>query len=374
MNLMGIFPTRNFREGRFEEWKKISPEEFAKMKVRDTGCYACIVRCGKVYRVRTGPYAGISNEGPEYESLWAFTAPIDSADIGMTVAADALCDDLGMDTISAGNTIGFAYELFEKGILSLEDTDGLDLTYSNSDAALELLKRIGNRQGLGNILAEGTKRAALHIGKGAEYYAMQIKGMELPAYEPRGAKRHGLGYATSNIGGTHGMGYVFQEIFSMTRPRPVDRLADEGDTDLLKLSQDTLAMYEIGINCVFTQSMMPIKIFASMMASATGIPEFGSREYLFKVGERIYNLERAFNLREGFSRKDDAFPSRMTTEPLKNAGPAEGQIIRKPDVLIDEYYQARGWDENGIPASDKLKELGLEGIIKDIEEIRKRGH
>ena len=365
VNTMGFFPTRNHREGRLEGWENISADAYAKIKVKNDACYGCPVKCGKVHMVTTGPYAGASSgKGPEYETVWAFTATIGSTDIGTTVIANALCTDLGLDTISTGNTIGFAYELFEKGIISSKDTDGLNLAYGNHEVAIELVRRIGNRLGFGNVLAEGTKRAAAHIGKGAEAYAMQVKGLELPAYDPRGAKRHGLGYATSPMGGNHNMAYITQEIFGSHYPHPVDRLSDEGGSDLTIFSQDTNAMWETGICCGFTQTRVPI--FTAMLASVTGIPELGSEEYMSKVGERIFNLERAFNLREGFGRKDDTLPLRITTEPLRNAGPSEGQIVRKLDALLDEYYRLRGWDENGVPTPEKLKELGLEEIIKDV--------
>lgn len=363
-NIRGMFPNRNFREGRLDGWENISVTEYAKIKVKDTGCYVCPVRCGKIHTVAAGPYAGATNEGPEYETIWAFTASIGSTDIGTTVVADILCDDLGLDTISTGNTIGFAYELFEKGIISPKDTDGLNLTYGNQEAAIELIKRIGNRQGFGDVLAEGTRRAASHIGKGADAYAMQIKGLEMPGYEPRAAKRHGLGYATSTIGASHNIAYCVQEIFGVTRPRGVDRFADEGDTDIIKLLQDRTAMWETGIACIFAEPH--VRLFAAMLASVTGIPELGAIEHLFKVGERIYNLERMFNVREGFGCADDTFPLRITSEPLKNAGAAEGQVLRKPATLLDEYYQFRGWDENGTPRAGKLRELGLEEIIKDL--------
>jgi len=367
INSMGGFPTRNFQEGILDGWKEnISNAAFKKIEVKDTACYACIVRCSKFHTVTSGLYAGATSEGPEYETAWAFSGPIVSTDIGATVAADVLCDDLGLDTISTGNAIGFAYELFEKGILTLKDTDGLNLTWGNHEAAIELVKRIGNRQGLGDILAEGIKRASLHIGKGAEAYAMHIKGMELSAYECRALKRQGLGYATSPIGASHCVGYSLQEIFGVPIPHPVDRLADEGSTDVVKFNQDGLATWETGIGCSFVQAMTLPDMFGRMLVSVTGIPELGAVDHLDLVGERIFNLERVFNLREGLGRKDDAFPLRITTEPLKNAGPSEGQIIRKPDALLDEYYQFRGWDRDGIPTLEKLKELGLEEINKDM--------
>jgi len=160
------------------------------------------------------------------------------------------------------------------------------------------------------------------------------------------------------------MAYITQEIFGANYPHPVDRLADEGSADLVIYSQDTNSMWETGISCGFTQTR--VNILAGMLATVTGIPEFGTEEYMAKVGVRISNLERAFNVREGFSRKEDTLPKRLTTEPIKNAGPSEGQVVRKLDVLLDEYYSLRGWDKNGIPTPEKLKELGLEEIIKDI--------
>ncbi len=363
-NTNGIFPTRNFRQGSIDGWEKISAKEYKKLKTRNAGCYACSVRCGQVRTVETGPYAGFTSEGPEYETINMFTGPISCLDIGATIAADVLCDDFGMDTISTGSALGFAWELFEKGILTKQDTDGLSLDYGNHEVMVEMVKRIGNREGLGDILAEGTKRAASKIGSGAEAYAMEVKGLEIPAYEPRGAKRHGLSYITSNIGASHNIGYISQEVVGV--PRPIDRFADEGNADITVRVQNNTAMQETGIGCTFVIIMLSTRLFGRMLTSATRIVEFSNPAHLFAVGERIYNLERAFNIREGFSRKDDVFPQRMLTEPLENAGPSEGQIIRKPDVLLDQYYQIRGWDNNGIPTPEKLGQLGLEEIIDDI--------
>jgi aldehyde:ferredoxin oxidoreductase len=174
--------------------------------------------------------------------------------------------------------------------------------------------------------------------------------------------------ATSNVGANHSIGYCWQELFNLAFPRPVDRFAEKGNADIAKLNQDQFAMYELGVMCFFpfSMNMAPALLFSKMLAEVTGIPEFGAPGYLLRVGEKIYNLERAFNLREGFGRKDDAFPKRITTEPLKNAGPAEGQFISNPEGMLDEYYQVRGWDEEGVPSTEKLMELGLEEIIKDV--------
>jgi len=361
-NTLGIFPVRNFRQGIMVGWKAISLEEYDNLKAGSQGCYACPVRCGQIRNVKRGSYSASTSYGTEYETIWAFSGTTGCSDIGATIAADSLCDDLGIDTISTGNALGFAWELFERGILTKEDTDGLSLKYGDPEVMLEMVRRIGNRDGFGDILAEGTKRAAAQIGKEAKAYAMQVKGLELPGYDPRGAKRLGLGYITSNIGGSHTIAYVTQELVGTRYPRPVDRFADTGDADITKLTQDTTAWQETGIGCIFVIPMLRARLFARMLVSATGVVQFGEPGYLFRVGERIYNLERAFNVREGFSREDDIFPQRFTTEPLEKAGPSEGQMIRKPEVLLDQYYQARGWDSNGIPTPGKLAELGLEDI------------
>ncbi|TDA65515.1 MAG: ABC transporter ATP-binding protein [Clostridia bacterium] len=363
INAMGLYPTKNFREGSVPGWERIALGEYAKLKEKNTSCYGCVIHCGNVHTVREGPYAGVSSEGPDYETVWAFTAPAGCTSVEATIVADAYCDDMGLDTISAGNCIGFAFELYEKGLLSESDTGGLRLTYGDHQAMLELLKQIPLRQGLGDILAEGVVRAAARIGRGAEEYAVAIKGLEPPAYDPRGAKAHGLSMATSNVGANHCIGYAVQEIFNLAVPRPVNRFADSGNADIVKLNQDSTAFYETGIACIFPalMGMMPPLLFGKLLASVTGIDELAAPGYLFTVGERIYNLERAFNVREGFER--DSFATRLTESPLTNAGPAEGQFIRQPKAMIDEYCRVRGWDGNGCPTREKLEQLGLSGLV-----------
>lgn len=370
-NALGVFPVRNFRAGQQEGFEKYSGEKYREMRQGEFGCYSCSVRCGKKHVVPSGPYAGAANEGPEYESIWTFTGSIDSTDIGATVAADQLCDDLGIDTISTGNTIGFAYELFEKGIITKKDTDGLELTYGNHAAMITLIGKIGRREGFGDLLAEGSMRAAARIGKGAQDYAMHVKGLELAAYEPRAAKAHGLNFATSNIGASHCYGYARQEIFGSTKPRAVDRFADDHKGDITAYNQNHTALAEVGIACTFASAWEWFSpLFSKMLSAATGIAEFGDAKYTEMVAERIYNLERVFNLREGFGRKDDTLPKRMLTEPLEQkGGPAHGQIVRKQDTLLDEYYQSRGWTREGIPTPQKLKALGLDAVVKDIEKL-----
>lgn len=368
-NILGVFPVKNFRYGRIIGYEKISGREYENIRTGEFGCYSCSANCGKAHLVTAGPYAGTRGDGgPEYETIWAFTGPIDSTEIGATIAADQLCDDLGLDTISTGNCIGFAYELYERGIITRQDTDGLELTYGNHSVMITLVKKIAMREGFGNILAEGVMRAAEIIGKGAEAYAIHVKGLEPPGYEPRTLKSMGFNFATSNIGASHNYGYSAQEVFGKAVPRKTDRFAEEENADIVIYNQDSKAMPEVGIVCTFSMGWgwYP-EIFGKMLAAATGIDQFASTDYLWKVGERIINLERAFNVREGFSRKQDTLPQRMLTEPVDTRGaPGDGQMIRNLDKFLDRYYQLRGWTPEGIPSRQKLEELGLDFVIKDI--------
>ena len=364
-NILGMFPTRNFREGVLPNWEKLEASEYDKVRVRKTACYHCMVHCGSISKINEGEYQGAWSEGPEYETTWAFTGPAVTSDIGLTVAADKLCDDLGLDSISTGNTIGFAYELYEQGIISKADTDGFELTFGNKTPILQLVKQIAYRQGFGDLLAEGTREVARRIGKDAEQYAMQVKGLEIPAYHPQGAKAHGLNLLTSSLGADHNAGYGNQEIFNVSIPRAVNRFDVEGKGELTKYNQDITAIMNTGILCNFVAHMngINLELFGKFLLAATGVADFANPDYLWKVGERIINLERMFNMREGLGRKDDVFPKRITAEPMPS-GPSAGQVFEQ-NILLPDYYKVRGWDiETGIPSKSKLKELGLEFALK----------
>ena len=347
----------------------MSPEAYKKLRVGESGCYSCGVRCGKIHVVTAGPYAGARSEGPEYEGIWAFSGPVDSTNLEATIAADQLCDDLGLDALSTGGSIGFAYELYEKGILTKEDTDGLELTYGNHAAMITLIKKIGRREGFGDVLAEGTRRAANRIGRGAEAYAMEVKGVEMPAYEPRGVKITAFGYATSNIGGGHGYGSLFFPEMMATGPRAMERFSEEGKAGILVHNQNQSALNEVGCVCVFVLGWGGWfqRLFGKMLVAATGIGEFADWDYLCRVGERIVNLDRAFNVRDGFNRAQDTLPRRIQSEPLHTGkAPGEGQMVRTLEKFLDEYYRLRGWTRQGIPSREKLEELGLGFVVKDI--------
>ncbi|MDI7277970.1 MAG: aldehyde ferredoxin oxidoreductase C-terminal domain-containing protein, partial [Anaerolineae bacterium] len=303
-------------------------------------------------------------EGPDFETIYAFGSCVGIADADPIIAADRLADELGLDTISAGVTIAFAMELFERGILTLEETDGIDLRFGNDGALIGLLRKMAFRDGLGDLLADGSLAAAKKIGRGAEKYAMHVKGLELPGYDVRGLKAHGFSYATAYTGADHCRGYAFQEVFGVPSPWEVDRLSIEGKGKLTMWNQDIRAStLDSAPMCAFLIDMAfpftACQNTAALMEAVTGLAF--TPEEVMKVGERINNLARAFNVREGFTRADDTLPERLMTEPLK-AGGSKGQVISREDLdkMLDEYYSLRGWDvRTGIPTRARLTDLGL---------------
>jgi aldehyde:ferredoxin oxidoreductase len=369
---LGIFPAKNWSAtGQFTPVDQIGVEALETRRIGKEHCYDCPVGCSQLRLARTGPYAGILSEGPEFETLYSFGGQTGVDDMDSIIAADRLCDELGLDTISAGVTIGFAMELFERGILTMADTGGIELKFGNHHAMNTLVRMMAFRQGFGEIISDGVKMAAAKIGKGADRYAMHIKGLELPGYDVRGAKAHGLGYATAFTGADHNRGYVFQEIFGVPVPYPVDRLSIEGKGRLTKWNQDVrTATCDCPTLCVFLldTALAPIATenTAALMKAITGMDL--KPDDVTKVGERINNLARAFNVREGFSRADDTFPERVMTEPLKS-GTSKGHLISKEDlkVMLDEYYTVRDWDlSTGIPKKEKLVELGLDDVAEQL--------
>ena len=365
-NAIGIFPVRNFRYGQLVDFQKVSGEEYRKLRVGDMGCYSCPARCGKVHTVTSGIYKGAHSEGPEYETIWAFTGSIESDNIEASIAADELCDDFGIDTISTGNSIGFAYELYEKGLINKSDTDGLELVFGKTEPMIGLIKKIALRQGIGDLLAEGTKRIAAKLGKGSDVYAINVKGLELPAYDPRGAKSQGYNYATASVGANHCYGYATQDIFGVPFPRLTDRF-DEGNADIVIYNQDDTATNECGVICAFASRWGWAQLYGKLLAAARGIEKYDEAA-MAKAGDRIFTLERAFNIREGLGRKDDYLPKRISSEPLHTRqAKGEGQMVSHQDEFLDKYYSLRGWTKDGVPTEPKLKELNLGFAVKDMQ-------
>jgi aldehyde:ferredoxin oxidoreductase len=230
-----------------------------------------------------------------------------------------------------------------------------------------LVKKIAYREGIGDLLAEGTRRVAEKIGHGSDVYAIHVKGMELPAYEPRGAKSQGYNYVTASIGANHCYGYAAQDIFGAPFPHPTDRFSED-NADVVIFNQDGTATRETGIVCGFAGGWGWTGLFGKLLVAARGIGEYADDAYLNRVGERMFSLERAFNIREGFGRKHDTLPKRILTEPLHTReAPGEGQIVGHQDEFLDKYYHLRGWTKEGIPTGKKLKELGLDFAMKDMK-------
>jgi aldehyde:ferredoxin oxidoreductase len=370
---LGIFPAKNWiATGEFTPVEQIG---VAALETRNVGrefCSGCPVGCSQLKLARTEPYAGILAEGPEFETLYSFGGETGVDNMDAIIAADRLSDELGLDTISAGVAIGFAMELYEKGILGPKETGGLELTFGNHEAMVTLLRLMAFRHGIGDLLADGVKAAAEKIGKGAEQYALHVKGLELPAYDVRGAKAHGLNYATSYTGADHNRGYAFQEIFGVPVPYAVDRFATEGKGKLTKWNQDVrTATTDCPTMCAFLLDMAVPHIAtentAALMEAVTGLVY--TPEEIEQVGERINNVARAFNVREGFTRADDNLPERLMNEPLQH-GASKGHRISQDDLnqMLDEYYAARGWDlKTGAPTREKLEELGLGYVADELE-------
>jgi aldehyde:ferredoxin oxidoreductase len=367
---MGIFPAKNWSAtGEFIPVEQIGVKAQETRKIGKVHCYDCPVGCSQLKLARTGPYAGIMTEGPEFETLYSLGGTTGVDNLDSIIAADRLCDELGLDTMSGGVTVGFAMELFEKGILGTVDTGGLELKFGNHQAMLTLLRLMAFREGIGDLLSDGVKAAADKIGKGTDKYAMHVKGLELPGYDVRGAKANGLNYATSYTGADHNRGYAFQEIFGIRVPYAVDRFSTEGKGKLAKWNQDMrTATCDCPTMCAF---LLDTSLFATatqntaaLMEAVTGLTY--APEEIMKVGERINNLARAFNVRDGFTRANDTLPERLMTEALQS-GASKGHLISKDDLnlMLNEYYTARGWDlHTGTPTRAKLIELGI-GHVAD---------
>ena len=370
INTAGGLPTFNFQQGWHPDaWLNSGEHMRDTILVKNRGCRFCWIRCARFCAVTTGPYAGVVGEGPEYETVWAFGSQCGVFRLDAIHAANTLCNRYGLDTISTGNIIGWAMELYERGILTKEDTDGLDLHFGNHEAMVELVERIALRKGkLGDLLAEGWHRAAEKIGKGSDRLIMAVKGLGLPAYEPRAFWGHALGYATNVRGGCHLRAYMIApEVLGV--PKKMDPLTTEGKAEMCIWFQNYFAFVDSSLVCKFVTFALTPEDFAKAMSACTGWDWDADKVLL--TGERIYNLERMIQCREGVGRKDDTLPERFLKEPAP-VGPPKGKVVPLKEML-DEYYKLRGWDvETGIPLPETLRRLGLEDAAKTAEELLKK--
>jgi aldehyde:ferredoxin oxidoreductase len=365
INTMGALGTQNLAAEVFEQAEEISGERFKDLYwERDTTCLKCPVACGKDFKVGDGEFAGTRWKMPEYESIFALGSMQNNANAASLIKANELCDQLGMDTISMGVTIAFAMECADRGLLTPQDM-GMELRWGDYHAMLHLIAATAHRQGFGALLADGSCRLAERLGGNAQHYLYAVKGLELPAHSARALKGMSIGYATATRGGSH----------HDTRPtmqyRPeFDHSTITGKAEYAVRSQHYTAVGDSMVLCRFTGErgfgMLLNEAFSQMVNGVTG---FGmTTEDLERVGERVINLERAFNVREGVRRKDDLLPYRVMHEPIP-FGPSKGRYCppAELDHMLDEYYAIRQWSSDGVPTKERLASLGLHEVINTLE-------
>jgi aldehyde:ferredoxin oxidoreductase len=386
LNTQGILPTRNFHTGVFEGAEKISGEKMTETILRtEEGCYACAVRCKRAVEVVEGPYTTTPlYGGPEYETLGSLGSLLCIDDLAAIAKGNELCNRYTLDTISAGVAIGFAMECYENGILTKEDTEGVEFRFGNADAMIKGLEWIALRKNrLGDLLAEGVKIAAEKIGKGSEKYALHVKGQELPMHDPRGKTGQGLSFAVSPTGADH-IEAPHDTPFAAPGPM-LDRIAPLGlleavptrDLGPKKVRNYTYLQFvwslynSLGV-CNFVAGpvwALPLNKLVDVVSAITGWET--SLWELLKAGERTVTMARVFNLREGFGRKDDTLPDRLF-EPLES-GPLQGKGIDRKEFqeALTMYYEAMGWDpKDGVPTRGKLAELNLYWLDEYLKDKR----
>lgn len=366
INEMGALPTRNHRDVAFEDAGRISAEAMAEPRKSDgkphlltnAACFGCTIACGRISKidethfsvVNKPEYWGASG-GLEYEAAWALGAANGVGDLEALQYANLLCNEQGMDPISFGATVGAAMELFELGVLTAEQI-GLDAPFGSAQALVTLVEMTAKGEGFGKELGEGSKRMCTKYGH--PELSMSVKGQEFPAYDSRGIQGMGLTYATSNRGACHLRSYtVASEVLGI--PVKTDPLVTEGKPELVKAFQDATGVFDASGLCIFTSFAWGLAdIQPQIQAACEGD---WSMEKLEALGERIWNMEKQFNLAAGFTKADDSLPPRLTTEPAKS-GPAKG-LVNGLDKMLPEYYELRGWDSEGVPTAETLERLGL---------------
>jgi aldehyde:ferredoxin oxidoreductase len=374
VNARGGYPTLNWQGGVFDKIQEVNGQALTdKVLVKEVGCFACPIACGRSTEIKDGKWKGHKGEGPEYETVNMFGACCGISDMNAITMANYQCNEYGIDTISAGSTIAFAMECYDKGILTKEQTGGLDLKFGNVELMVELVEKIARRQGVGDLLAEGTRVMSERLGQGSAHFAIHVKGLELSAYDPRAAKITGLAFVTANRGGDHITAYVQGPTFidapflSIDDSRIEDPLiANPKEAKVVVDLEDCLTMYDCMGACKFMGILLTAEDFVELQNAATGW-SIDTADFR-KCGERIYNLMRLFSVREGITREMDTLPARLMEDPLPD-GPAQGMVIDRDtmEMLKDAYYVLRGWDvATGIPTAEKLRELELGDLIADV--------
>ncbi|MGD2206018.1 MAG: aldehyde ferredoxin oxidoreductase family protein [Anaerolineae bacterium] len=358
----GDLPIHNWLDGSWEEGAaaisgQVIHEEYW---VKDTNCHACPIGCGKAIAIGAGPYAGVRGEGPEYETLAGFGAMLLIDDLAAVSRANDLCNRLGLDTISTSGTVAFAFEAFEKGLIAADETGGVPLAWGEPEGMLKLVELIAERQGAGRYLADGVRAAAAHLGGDAEAFAIHVKGLEVAYHDPRAFLSMAVNYATANRGACHLEGLTYWTMYGVDASswleEPYERFDNEGAGRQAASFQDYLSLYNpLGL-CKFIGKIgLAPETLARLVNAATGW-DLGGEE-MMQTGERVFNLKRLVNNRLGITKADDTLPERLRTQP-RPSGQAEGQLPDL-DLMLEEYYRARGWLSDGRPSPQRLETLGL---------------
>jgi len=349
INNAGFWVTRNFTEGFFDEGYKLEGTKMReKIVIGDSSCFGCPIGCGKRTYIKYQDDSELLMEGPEFETVGMLGSNCGISNWETLVKASKICDSYGFDTINAGASISMVMEAFEKGILDLTETDGIEMRFGNEEALLLTLEMIGKREGLGDILAQGLLKASQTLN--VEEFAIHSKGQSFPVYDPRGAKAMALTYATSPKGAHHMLATTFGTELAMG-----NRFEIEGKGLLERDQQFSMAIVDSIAMCSTMRAGIPLENQAKAYSAVTGIKVDNSK--LLKAAERIINLERMYNVKLGFDRSQDTLPNRFINEPMPS-GKSKGQIVEL-ELLLDDYYTIMGWDTDGIPTKKKLKELDL---------------
>ena len=365
-NALYCMPTRNYSNAHFESAEKVSGETLNERYIaKIIACNSCAMRCEHEAVIRDGPYKGTMAR-MEYDNIWALGPNCGVDKLDAIIKAAELCNYYGLDAISTGVTVSFVMDCHESGILTHEELGGLDAHFGNADALLQLIEKIGKREGIGVILADGVKVAAQKIGKGSEKLAQNIKGLEVSGYDLRCLKTAALGFAVSFRGADHNRSGAY--VADMTGK--VDRLkAEKGRGKLVKDSEDIFALLDSLIVCKNAKGTF-YKEFAEMSKLYSLVTGYDmTSEELSAAGERINTLARIINMREGLSRKDDTLPWKVMNQPIPDDGPVKGAVVTQAelDLLLDDYYEARGWTSEGVPTTETLERLGLEDLSKMVK-------
>ncbi len=365
-NALHCMPTRNYNNAHFEGADKVSGEVLnEKFVAKIIGCSSCAMRCEHEVVVPEGPYKGTMTR-MEYETLWAMGPYCGIDRLDTIIKGMELANYYGMDAISAGVIAAFAMDCYENGILSQKDLGGIEANFGNSEALLQLLEKLGKRDGIGDILAEGVRIAGQKIGKGAEKLAQHIKGLEVTGYDLRCLKTAALGFAVSFRGADHNRhgAYAFDVKGKVNRLK-----AEKGRGKMVRDMEDTYALIDSFIVCKFSRGTYYKELadMAKLYNLVTGIEM--TPEELKKSGERINTVARLINIREGLGRKDDTLPWKVMNLPIPDEGPVQGAVVTQEelDLLLDDYYESRGWTLEGVPTAKKLKEIGMDKSLSIVE-------